>query len=181
VLVPYELRPSVPPEGISAKEHGLEHSQRVAAHLQRIAAEEGIELREGDLVPNTHLALVLGEIGRDAGAETHRRVHLAIFAALYGRGLDIGAREVLLGVAEDTGLGGERVEAAWAGGLYERRLHEFRHLAMAMQVEAVPAALICNELLIGTRPLAVLEAAVQRCLASREDVEAGGLPREALQ
>lgn len=56
MLVPYELRPSAPPEGISAKEHGIAHSEHVAAYIAKVAAEEGIDLHDGDLQPNTHLA-----------------------------------------------------------------------------------------------------------------------------
>lgn len=172
VLVPYELRPSAPPEGISAKEQGLAHSEHVAAYIAKVAAEEGIVLHDGDLLPNTHLALIAGEVARDEGPQTHRRMHVALFAALYGDDLDIGSRDVLLSVADGAGLDRAKVTAAWSDERYEQRLHAFRHLAMAMGVDATPAALICNELLIGTRPAAVIAAAIERCIVSHES--AGG-------
>jgi len=175
VSVPFELRPSIPPEGISARDQGLEHSEHVAAYLARIAKEEGIELLERDLLPNTHLALLLGEVARDAGSAVHRAVHVGIFDALYGQGLDTGGGGVLLDVAETAGLPREAAEAAWTDARYEERLHAFRHLALSMGVDATPAALICNELLIGARPVAVLEAAISRCLVTLAEAQSAAV------
>ncbi len=84
----------MPPEGYSAAEHGLGHPPRVEEHLRTLARREGFPLVIPDLVPNTHRALVVAELARDAGIETHLRVHSAIFDAHFGRGLDIGAADV---------------------------------------------------------------------------------------
>ena len=42
---------------------------------------------------------------------------------------------------------------------------------MGLGVGATPSALICNELLIGSRPYRVLEAALERCLVTEESVQ----------
>lgn len=162
--IPFELRPSIPPEGVSAAEHGLGHSPRVDEYLTKQARREGFPLCFTDLVPNTHLAMVLGEVARDAGRETHLKAHRAIFSAYYGRGEDIGDTEVLLRVAGESGLPRETVEAAWEDGAYEARLESFHSFAHALGVTMTPAALVCNELLIGTHPYRRIADAAERCL-----------------
>lgn len=165
MYLPFELRPEIAAAGISAAEHGLAHSEHVVAYLKRQASAEGIDYREQDRVPNTHLALLLGEAARDAGESVHRAVHLGVFRALFGRGADIGDREILLGIAEKAGMERAAAEAAWTDPKFEQRLHAMRHLAMAMGVKATPSALVCNELIIGSRPAAVVEQSIERCLA----------------
>jgi predicted DsbA family dithiol-disulfide isomerase len=174
-LVPFELRPQAPLEGLAIEEVG-EHSPHVQEHMERMATEFALPLVHPRRVPNTHLALVLGEYARDRGPEAHEAMHEAIFEAYSGRGLDIGDRDVLLGVAEGQGADLDEVRRAWDEGRYDERLHQFHHLALSMGISATPAALICNELLIGTRPYRVLEESLQRCLVSATTLE--GSPDE---
>lgn len=176
MLVPFELRPDAPAEGVSAREHGLTHSARVEERLLQLAEEAGQPMVLPDLVPNTHAAMVLAEFARDLGPDVHRAAHLGIFRAYYGRGEDIGSREVLLGVARETGLAADEVVAAWGDGRYDGRLHEFYHLALHLGIDSTPAALICNELLIGSRPYGVIRDAVQRCLVTPAAIEAEADP-----
>lgn len=168
VLVPFELRPDMPSEGISASEYGLAHSPNVEEHLIRLAGKAGVRMMLPDLIPHTHRAMVMGEVARDEGDETHRRVHLGIFDAYYGRGLDIGSEEVLLALAEDLGLDATRVADAWLRDLYEERMSAFEHIAAHLGVTATPAALVCDELVIGSRPYRALEEALRGCSASAE-------------
>ncbi len=169
-LVPFELRPAMPPEGVSFDQVGHAHSEKVKEHMKRMAAEGGLELVFPDFVPNTHLALALGEYGRDIGPEAHEAIHEAVFSAYSGRGEDIGSEEVLLGIAADKALDTADVAAAFAEGRYDERLHQFYHLALGMGVSATPSALICNELLIGSRPYQVLADSLERCLVTEHNV-----------
>lgn len=162
-LVPFELRPSLPQGGATVEELGAEHSPHVEEHLHRLAAEESLPYHTPARVPNTHLALSLGELARDAGPEMHADTHAAIFRAYLGERLDIGERGVLLGVARAVGLDPEQLRAVWDAGNYDARLAAYRDFGMGMGVRVTPTALVCNELLIGTRPYAVLEAAVRDC------------------
>ncbi len=171
VLVPFELRPNMPREGLSAKRSGLGHPEKVDEHMLRIARTEGFPMSLPDHIPHTHAAIVMGEVARDVGAETHWRTHEAIFRAYYGEGRDIGAQDVLLDVAESIGLDTVAVAAAWLEDTYEERLHAFRHFAMHVGIDATPAAMICNELLIGSRPYAVMRDTLDRCLVTKENAE----------
>lgn len=172
VHVPYELRPDSPREGISAKEHGLEHSEKVDEHLERLARDGGFPLLLQDLLPNTHLALVMAERARDEGL--HSAVHDSIFRAYFGEGLDIGDADVLKGIAHDAGMDLGALEKAWEDGRYEERLRSFAQLGKSLGVTSTPSALICNELVIGSRPYAVIRDAVERCLVTEESLSAEG-------
>jgi predicted DsbA family dithiol-disulfide isomerase len=164
--VPFELRPDMPDEGYRMSElEASGHSERVEEHLTRVADKEGVPLAIPAFLPKTHRAMVLAEIARDRGAEEHRLMHHELFAAYFARGLDIGSAEVLLEIARARGLDPDEVARAWAEGTYETRLHEFRHVALNLGLTATPAALICSELIIGSRPHRVLKDAVERCLA----------------
>ncbi|MFU8890078.1 MAG: DsbA family oxidoreductase [Anaerosomatales bacterium] len=167
-LVPYELRPEMPADGPEISQVGTGHSERVDEYLERTAEKEGFPFIQPTLLPNTHRALVLGELARDLGTALHRATHAAIFEAYFGQGRDIGSPAVLLEIAGELGIEREELEEAWDEGTYDERLHQFRHVAMHLGLDATPAALICNELFIGSRPAGVLREALERCDAHRE-------------
>lgn len=169
-LIPFELRPTMSPDGVSISEIGPGHSDRVLEHMRRMAAEGGLTLIHPDFVPNTHLALALGEFARDIGEEVHEAVHEAIFSAYSGRGEDIGDRDVLLAIAAAQGLDADDVAAAFDEGRYDERLHQFYHVALGLGISATPSALICNELLIGSRPYGVLAESLEHCIVNAQNI-----------
>lgn len=178
-LVPFELRPQMPDEGLSAAEHGLGHSERVDERLKQLAALEGRAMVIPDLIPKTHLAMVLSEVARDRSPEVYRAVHEAIFDAYYVEGRNIGEVAELTAIAEANGIEASVLEAAWENATYEERLHQFYHLALSLGITSTPAALICNELIIGTRPYGVLRAAIERCLVTPASLATEEEPSEA--
>lgn len=175
ILVPFELRPEMPDAGIPESElEATGASEKVHEHLLRVAEQEGIPFVLPPFLPKTHLALTLAELARDRGHELHAVMHRAIFDAHFGRGLDIGSREVLMPIALEHGLVPEDVTAAWDDDVYAERLHQFRHVALNLGIDATPAAVICNELIIGSRPYEVLRDALDRCLVTRDSVRQEG-------
>jgi predicted DsbA family dithiol-disulfide isomerase len=172
LLVPYELRPTMPAEGVDISQIGPGHSDKVKEYMRRMAREGDLELLFPDFVPNTHFALALGEYGRDVGPEAHEALHEAIFSAYNARGEDIGREEVLLRIADEHALDTDDVALAFVEGRYDDRLHQFYHLALSMGVSATPSALICNELFIGSRPYQVLQESVERCLVAEHNIAA---------
>lgn len=169
-LAPFELRPNLPAEGVRMSDAGASHSERVREHMERVARDEGLPFLIPEFVPNTHFALALGEYARDLGPEAHEALHEAIFEAYSGHARDIGARDVVLGIASEMALDTADVAAALDEGRYDDRLHQFYHLALSFGVTATPAALICNELLIGSRPYEVLRQSVERCLLADHNI-----------
>lgn len=173
-LVPYELRPAMPAEGVSVEQLGGGHSERVTDHMLKMAREADLPLVFPHCVPNTHYALALAEYARDLGPEAHEAVHEAIFEAYSGKGRDIGAIDTVLDIAETHAFDRADVEAALLEGRFDERLHQFLHLGLSFGVTATPSALICNELFIGSRPYRVLEESLERCLVTPETIEAHG-------
>lgn len=173
-LVPYELRPAMPAEGVSLDELGGGHSEHVEEHMLKMAREAALPLVFPRHVPNTHYALALGEYARDVGPEAHEAIHEAIFEAYSGHGRDIGSASVILDIAETHALDRDDVEDALLSGRYDERLHQFLHLGLSFGVTATPSALICNELFIGSRPYRVLEESLERCLVRPETIESQG-------
>ncbi|TDB36857.1 MAG: hypothetical protein D9V44_10120 [Actinobacteria bacterium] len=153
----------MPEAGLSASENGLGHSEHVEQHLLKDAAESGHPMVLPDHVPKTHLAMAMAELARDKGTEVYDAVHDAIFSAHYGEGRDIGSKSVLLAVAEAHGLDAAEVEAAWDDGAYDERLHVFARLALSLGVGTTPSALLCNRLIVGTRPYGVLRQVMRDC------------------
>jgi len=170
VLMPFELRPTLPGEGVPISEIGGGHSQKVEEHMMRMAAEGGLRLTLAQFVPNTHYALALGEFARDRGSEIHEAVHDSVFSAYNADGRDIGGLDIVMEIAENHGFDRTEVEVALTEGLYDDRLHQFYHLAQSFGITATPSALICNELFIGSRPYAVLEEALSRCLVTEHNI-----------
>jgi predicted DsbA family dithiol-disulfide isomerase len=173
VDVPFELREDVPSEGWSAAARGLRHTDRVEEFILRQAAETKTPMLDPlpDMLPNTHAAIVMSEVARDNGHGTYRRVRDGIFAAYYGEGRDISDQDVLLDIARSAGLGTDAVRAAWGSEKYEQRVHAMRHLALSLGISSTPASLVCNELLIGSRPYKLLAESLERCLLTRLSIE----------
>lgn len=167
--IPFELRPDAPREGLSAEAEGLGHSEHVERRILEMAAAAGLEMHLIDLVPNTHDAMLMAEYARDQGPEVYSRVHAAIFSAYYAEERDIGDREVLLDVASKEGLDTDEVRKSWEEGAYEERLHSFLHLAIELGVSTTPAALVCHQLIVGTRPYRTLRDAMAECVEGEQE------------
>ncbi|PKQ37835.1 MAG: hypothetical protein CVT59_06090 [Actinobacteria bacterium HGW-Actinobacteria-1] len=162
--VPFELRPDMPEEGLSAEANGLRHSEHVEQHLLADAREVGHPMVLPDHVPKTHLAMAMAELARDKGTDSYDAVHHAIFSAYYGEGRDIGSKAVLLEIAAAHGLDAREVSTAWDTGTYDERLHVFAQLALSLGVSTTPSALLCNKLVVGMRPYGVLREAMKDCV-----------------
>jgi len=172
VLVPFELRPDMPEEGYQMSElEAAGHSDRVEDHIERLSAKDGFPWVNPAFLPKTHKALTLGELARDKGEDAHWRVHEAIFTAYMGEGRDIGKEDVLLEIAAEQGFDESVVKEALAEDAFAERLHEFRHIGTHLGIDATPAALICNELVIGSRPYRVLKESIDRCLVTADNIE----------
>ncbi len=167
--IPFELRPDMPEEGVSASGSGLSHPEHVEAQLLRQAREAGEPMVLPDHLPKTHLAILMAEVARDHGAAVHAAVHAAIYSAYFGEGRDIGDRTVLLGIALQQGLQDAEVIAAWKADTYEERLRAFAQLALSLGVGTTPAAFACSRLMLGTQPYRVMREVMAQCARTTDD------------
>ena len=137
--------------------------------MRRIAAmfaESGLVYApHPERVPNTQLALELGEVARAAGL--HPAYHEAVMRAMWEESLDVADPSVLREVALGVGLDGGAIDEAIATRSHRRIVEESTREAHAMGITAVPAFVLQERyLVLGAQPHAVLEEAVAQALAA---------------
>lgn len=114
-------------------------------------------------VPNTQLALELGELARREGL--HPAYHEAVMQAMWERSLDVADPAVLRELAVGVGLDGAEVDEAIATRGFRGIVEESTREAHAMGITAVPAFVLQERyLLLGAQPHEVLEEAVAQAL-----------------
>ena len=139
--------------------------------LRRDAAGLGLTLTLPSAPPDPRRALQAAEFARDCGAAEFDRLHRALFRAVFVDQRDIEADEVLLELAEASGLDREGLEAALEDGRYEQILGEVESEAERYGIVATPTILLGRYKLVGAAPLEVLAETLQRALDDAEDDE----------
>ncbi len=159
----FELNPDMPPEGEERTAHiarkygrSIEESQAVQERMREAAKDAGVSLDyEGEepappaMMWNTfdaHKLLVWA--GEEHGYALQTALKLALFEAHFNHRRPIGEREVLLEIAEQTGL--DRAEAARAldSEEYARKIRAEESAAWDMNISGVPAILVAHRFLI---------------------------------
>ena len=132
--------------------------------LRRDAAGLGLTLSLPSVPPDPRRALQAAEFARDCGAAEFDRLHRALFRAVFVDQRDIETDEVLLELAEASGLDREGLEAALEDGRYEQILEEVEAEAGRYGIEATPTILLGRYKLVGAAPLEVLGETLERAL-----------------
>lgn len=111
-----------------------------------------------DVVPNSHGALEVTELARDLGL--HEAVHDRLMHAYWSEAANIGDEDTLLGLAAEAGLDRDEAAAALADGRYRPRIRESTREANTAGINAIPAFVLDNRLLlVGAYPHEVFERA----------------------
>ena len=111
-----------------------------------------------DVVPNSHAALRLAELGRDLGR--HEDVHDRLMDAYWAEGRNIGDLNQLPALAAELELPAEDVERVLRGDEYADRVHASTAQAVSIGVSGVPGFLLDGRLLVlGAQPRHVFEQA----------------------
>lgn len=154
----FELQPQLPVEGVDAlpfflAKFGSEATMRSAfGQLRDLGAAEGVRFDFGAMrrAPNTHLAHRLIALTGDALVEPLFRAHCA-------EGLDIADLDVLLAVAERTGLDSAELLAELAAGGGEASVSTDLTAAAELGISAVPFFLFARRYAVsGAQPPEVL-------------------------
>jgi len=137
VWKPFEIHPEVAAGGIAIERFPAAMLERLQGSVSALAAELGIEIRMPRKLPNSHLALLGGEIAREAGR--FEQYHDAVFHAYFQADLDIGEIDELIQIAETAGI-----EAAFfRNSFQEKRFHDCliraRNDAHSLGLSAVPS------------------------------------------
>ena len=164
----FELNPDMPPEGEErtahiARKYGrtLEQSRDVQGQMRAAADAAGVSLDyQGEepappaMMWNTFAAhKLLAWTLETHGATKQTALKLALFAAHFHHRRRIGEHEVLLDVAEETGLDRAQAQAALDSEDYAHKVRAEERAAFEMNITGVPAMIVAGKFLIpGAQP-----------------------------
>lgn len=156
---PYQLDPSLPPEGedrtayLAGKFGGAENIGRIHARVEAAAREAGIEIAFDRItrMPNTLDAHRLIRWAAADAAQT--RVAMALFARYFGAGEDISDPKVLVSVAEETGLDAAAIARLLAGDADRAEVAREAGEARQAGITGVPTFLVAGQYAVtGAQP-----------------------------
>ncbi|WP_225204747.1 DsbA family oxidoreductase [Novosphingobium huizhouense] len=160
---PFELNPDMPPEGEDSAEHirrkygtSPEQAAEGRARMKAIGESAGYSFDyagEGEAPPawmwNTRAAhrLLVWAL-RDLGPEVQGRLKHALFDAHFRHRRRMADRDVLLDIAEETGLDRNAAEAALDDPEIDRLVMAGQRQAWDMNVGGVPAMVINGKIMV---------------------------------
>ena len=119
-------------------------------------------------VPNTHLALELGELAREVGL--HAPYHEAVMQAMWEQEQDVADPAVLRALAITVGIEAESIDEAIASRRFRPLVEQSTREAHAAGINAVPAFVLADRyLLMGAQPHEVFEQAIARLEATQQE------------
>ena len=173
-MQPFELNPTMPPEGEDAAEYmqtkyGMPPEQ-LAANRARIVergAAEGFAFGERTHIWNTfHAHRLLFWAGVEGAPGTQRALKHALLTAYHGQGRNAGAPDVLLELAAQAGLPVERAREVLEGGLFAEEVRQAERFWQQLGIHSVPAVIVERKHLIsGGQPHEVFEQALRQIAA----------------
>jgi predicted DsbA family dithiol-disulfide isomerase len=159
---PFDLHPEYPPGGIPRAELERRYGSGIVERQRAMFEQAGLPFA-GTLekIPNSRLALALAEFAADRGVLD--ALHPRLFDAYWGRGRDIGDRDVLVEEASAVGLEAVEVMDALEEKQYADRVEAQTRAAIDLGAGGVPAWVIDRRLLVpGAQPHDVFEQVLER-------------------
>ena len=179
---PFELNPTMAPEGVDATEYltskyGLSPEQ-FAANRTRIVergAAEGFTFGPRTHIWNTFDAhRLLFWAGAEGPPGSQLALKRALVAAYHGEGRNPGAHEVLLERAGRVGLPVDRAHEVLERGEFADEVREAERFWQEVGINGVPAVIINRKHLIsGGQPHEVFEQALRKIAAEKDDAATG--------
>ena len=137
-----------------------EDISRMMQHLRSMGAQFGITFADRPVLANSRLALQAAEFARDKGK--FQPFHIALFAAYFSHGLDIGDLDVLKQIGRDAGLDVEAMVHAVQSGKYLPELAKAQKEASRLGVTGVPTFFIGEKKsVVGAQPLDVFRKVIR--------------------
>lgn len=164
----YELRPGIPPEGISRAEasKGRTYPPGYLENLRTLAAESGIDMKRPTLVPNTRKAHEATEFAKEHGKSWE--IHRALFHAYFEDERNIGETDVVCEVAAATGLDADELRRALDGRRYADDVEQQLAWARSVGITGVPTAIFNEKFaIVGAQEYAVVKDVASRIAAGR--------------
>jgi len=169
-MQPFELNPTMAPEGADAAEYfttkyGVSAEQMKAnrARIVERGAAEGFAFGPRSHIWNTFDAhRLLFWAGTEGAPGTQRALKHALLTAYHGQGRNPGAHDVLLELAGKVGLPVERAREVLDRGEYADAVRQAERFWQELGINGVPAVIINRKHLIsGGQPHEVFERALR--------------------
>jgi len=181
-MQPFELNPTMTPEGEDATEYltakyGLSPEQFIAnrARIVERGAAEGFAFGSRTHIWNTFDAhRLLFWAGVEGASGSQRALKHALVTAYHGQGRNPGAHDVLLELAGQVGLPVERAREVLERGEFAQEVREAERFWQEFGIQGVPAVIVNRKHLIsGGQPSAVFEQALRQIAAEKDDAATG--------
>lgn len=166
-VLPFDLHPEYPPGGVPRSALEERYGPEIHERTRRAVEAAGLEYGPPERIPRSRKALALAELARDRGL--HDALHERLLHAYWSQARDIGDDDVLVELATESGLDAEEARAALADEGYLGRVAGSTRAAQEHGVNAVPAFVLGDRLLVlGAQPHETFEqalAALERAVA----------------
>ncbi len=173
-LQPFELNPTLEPEGVEMKQYlqekyGMSDEQLAAgqAQIKERGAAEGFKFGNRTWIWNTFDAhRLLRLAGAEGAPGTQRALKAALLSVYHGEGRNPGAHDVLLELAAKVGLAVERARQVLESDEFAEEVKAAERFWQGLGIHSVPAVIIDRKHLIsGGQPSAVFEQALRQIAA----------------
>jgi predicted DsbA family dithiol-disulfide isomerase len=137
--------------------------------LNEMGKAYGLHFNRSDgFLPNSRRALILSEYAKSTSS--FATLHLNIFKAYFEEGRDIGDTEVLIEIAESSGLSRKEVEQAWQDASLNQQLQEIAVTAHQEGAAGGVPTFIINERyqIVGAQPYSVFQETLQKIVAEQK-------------
>jgi predicted DsbA family dithiol-disulfide isomerase len=173
-MQPFELNPTMPPEGADAavylsEKYGLDSAQ-LAANRERIVERgvaEGFSFGTRSHVWNTFDAhRLLFWAGLEGAPGAQRALKRALLKAYHGEDRNIASHDVLVDLAAEVGLKRERAREVLERGDFANEVRQAERFWQEVGIHSVPAVIVDRKHLIsGGQPNEVFEQALRQIAA----------------
>src|SRR5690242_15562535 len=174
-LQPFELNPQMPFEGEDAGEHirhkyGIDDAQLVVNRraIRERAAPLGVAIntQAGSRVWNTFDAHRLLHWAEQQNREKTVALKQALFRAYFTDNENVADRDVLVRIANETGLDGDEASRVLESGQYVDEVRSQQRRWQQAGIHSVPATIVNQQYLIsGGQPPEVFESALREIAA----------------
>jgi len=167
---PFELNPTMPPEGQELREHmgqkyGTNRQQSDAARARLTSTGESLgfsfNFYEGQRIYNTFLAHQLLTWAAQQGKQSE--LEMALFESYFSREENVGDEAALVEVAGRVGLDREEAAAVLEDGRFAKDVREHQRFWLSKGIQAVPSFILDGRYLIpGAQDPDVFVAAIEK-------------------
>jgi predicted DsbA family dithiol-disulfide isomerase len=161
-----EIHPETSAEGepVASLDYPSKQWNQLMHNLEIAAREEGIPIAEHSFTTNSRDALLLAEAAKESGREKFFDLHEKLFTAFFVDRINIGDRNILLEIANSSGIRTDAVKSAWQEERYRQRIQSNYQLARQLDIQAVPSFIFGERKLTGVVSENVMRSAARELL-----------------